>query len=152
MSVPKETYVVYYLRSEWLKNRADTELFNSDTFSNAFRRLTMTSAFLYDEKTNKKIGEFSSSFSQVSSLITPFVTVFNNSAINIFDKLIVPQVCSGHIYENGGSFNELKIFYPPRTITQNIYGQKVVILRNPLDEGVPLDKVIIKIEVYQEDA
>lgn len=151
MSLPKETYDVYFLQAEWLKNRADIELFNTDTFSKAFRRNTLTTAFLYDEKTDKKIGEYTSSLSQVSSLISPFVNTLSNDAVNIFDKLILPNVSSGFIYKDGDSFDKIHAFYPPRVISQDIFGRKVVVLINTLEERDVVGKIKFRFEVYEED-
>jgi hypothetical protein len=147
MSTPKETYDVYFLQSEWLENRASLEGSNSDPFSKAFRRHQMTNAFLYDYKTNEKIGEYSSNLVQISSLVPPFVNVINNDAINIFDKLIIPNVSTGWIYKDADSYAKIINFLPPRVITQNMYGQKVVILEKDLLNG----KIKLIIEVYEED-
>lgn len=153
---PVATYNVYFLQPEWLQNRADVELFNSDTFSTALRRLTMTSAFLYNEKTNEKIGEYTSNYSQISSLVNPFVNVIHNDQVNLFDKLILPNVSTGLIYINGDSYQNLKFNFPPRTITQDINGRKVVIRRISSDQSgdAPQSiqgKIKFQILVYKED-
>lgn len=160
MPVPKEIYDVYFLQSEWLANRADLEAFNRDVFSKAFRRHTMSNTFLYDVKTNEKIGEYTTNYSQISSSITPWVNVVSNNAINLFDKLIIPNISTGFIYKIADSYDNTLSFYPPRTITQDMYGHKVVILRDPIriPEGPneasdknDVDIFKLRIEVYEED-
>ena len=39
MSVPKETYDVYILQEEWLKNRSDLEGFNTDVIQKHLEEL-----------------------------------------------------------------------------------------------------------------
>lgn len=151
MSVPTATFDVYFLRSEWSKNRSDLEGFNSDTFSNATRRVTMSTAFMYEQSTNKKIGEITFSWSLISNLVSPFITVISNDSCNIYDKLILPNISTGFIIKSSKSYLDNLDFIPPRIITQDIYGHKVVILSESKKEELKLGEFKYKIEVYKED-
>lgn len=111
----------------------------------------MSTAFVFDQNTNEKIGEIFSCWSLISSNILPYKNFINNDSINIFDKLILPNISTGFIEKSAGSYLANLYFFPPRIITQDIFGHKVVILSKVKDDDRLIGKYSIKIEVYKED-
>ena len=150
--IPIQTWDVYFLFSDFLKTRSDIEGFNSNTFSNYENRITMVTQHLYHAVTNNKIGVLSSqqTLIQTDDIYTSLLT---NSLINIFDSLIVPNHTTGYILKKNGQHNEnpyknLDYIFPPRSITQDMIGRKVVVLKMSDTE---FGKINWKIELYDQD-
>ena len=153
MNEPTETFNVFFLQSEYLKSRGDLEGYNSNTFTNDIRRITMGSCKIYDSLTDQAIGEVTIAFTNIKSIVPGVANFLTQSQINIFDKCIIPNMTSGFIeYSNGGTdivnpYNNFTQVFPEKNVTQDWFGNKVNIIHlvnipNP-------NRFLYQIEVYK---
>lgn len=133
MNEPTEIFNGYFLQSEYLKSRGDLEGFNSNTFTNDIRRITMGSCKIYDSLTNQAIGEATIVLTHVTSIVPGVANFLTQSQVNIFDKCIIPNMTSGYIeYQNGGTdkvnpYNNSTQVFPENSVTQDWFGNKVIV-------------------------
>jgi len=155
MCKPVQTFLVYFLISEYLASRGDIEGYNSDPFSKAIRRVTMGSSKLYELHANTEIGEQTLQQFQIQSIVPNVRNYITQNQINIFNQLIIPNISSGFIEaDNGGHdpnpYKNLNYYFPEKIISQDWFGRKVVMNHLPDDPEI-FGKISYKIEVYGED-
>jgi hypothetical protein len=154
-SLPVKTWDLYILQEEWLKNRSDIEGYNTNTFDSAVRRVSMTCINIYEDKTDKKVGEMAYSHKNIEGENSLFNYYIENNMYNIFDELIVPNNSTGYITKRNGENNanpykNLDYYFPVKQITQDIFGRKVVIIKRP-DNKDEFGKLNWRLELYKEE-
>ena len=151
---PIQSWNIYILLSDFLKTRSDIEGFNSNTFSNYENRLTMNTYNIYSKENDTKIGVMSShqTLIQVDTIYTNLLT---NNVINLFEQLYIPNHNSGYMTKvngqnNSNPYQNVDTIFPVRSITQDMYGHKVIILKLE-DDPNNFGQLNWKIELYGND-
>ena len=152
---PIKTWYVYLLQQEGLKNRSDIEGFNTNTSDNSFRTVTMSTFNIYEDSTDKKIGDMAYSHKKIECQNRIYSYCIENNMYNIYDELIIPNHSTGHIFKQTdrtdiNPYKNVNYYFPFRNVTQDIFGRKVVITKLPDNPDI-FGKLNWKVELYNEE-